>query len=907
MIRSRILLFVVSLVFAASSTASAQKKITSPVQEFGHNIGDDYFLVNYQQMLKYWQKLDRESDRMRLVRIGTSAEGRPMMMAIITDPSNFPRLERYREISRKLALAEGVTEAEARAMSREGKAIVWIDGGLHATEVLGAQQLIQFVYEMVSRDDAETMRFLKDDILLAVLVNPDGMDLVSDWYMRDPVPANRLTTGVPRLYQKYIGHDNNRDSYMASQPETQAVDSILFRSWHPQIMYNHHQTGPAGTVMFAPPFRDPFNYNMDPLVPVGIDLVGAAMHNRFVVEGKPGATMRGGANYSTWWNGGLRTTVYFHNMIGLLTETIGNPTPMEIPVVPDRMLPSGNLPFPIMPQKWHFAQSLAYELTANRAVMDVASRHREQFLFNSWRMGRNSIERGSRDTWTLTPNKVAEVKAAFDSNRTARRQLPAADYMKILQSPDKRDPRGYIIPATQKDFATAVKFINALVKNGITIHRATSQFSVGGKSYPAGSYVVMTAQAFRPHVIDMFEPQNHPDDIPYPGGPPTPPYDNAGWTLAYQMAVEFDRILEPFSGPFVKLTGFAPVPAGTVAAPAASGWYAWARTNDGFAAANRLLKGGQEVHVLTKEATVGGRAWPAGTFVARATPALAPVVRTLATERGVSFISLAAQPEAGAMKPMRIPRIGLWDVYGGSMSSGWMRFVFEQFEFPYQNVFAQDLDSANLNARYDVIILPDDASFAAEDTARTFVIRGQPPIEKVPEQWRNRLGRITLAKTLPRLRAFVENGGTLLALGDAAAIAYQLDLPVSNAVVGDDDKPLPRAKYYVPGSVLSVAVDTSNPVAWGMNGRTDIFFDNNPAFRLKRGSNAKRVAWFDSPAPLRSGWAWGQKVLDGAAEVVVAPVGKGEVILYGPQVHFRGQTHGAFPFLFNGVFYGQSR
>ena len=908
MIRSRTLLLVTGLLLAHPVQSSAQGRITTPKEQFGHNIGDDYFLVNHQQLLKYLEKLDRESDRLRVVRIGTSAEGRPIMMSIITAPENFSRLERYREISRKLSLAEGVSEAEARAMSREGKAIVWIDGGLHATEVLGAQQLIQFVYEMVSRSDPETMRFLRDDILLATLVNPDGMDLVSDWYMRDPIPTTRFHQDIPRLYQKYIGHDNNRDSYMASQPETQAVDSILFRAWHPQIMYNHHQTGPAGTVLFAPPFRDPFNYNMDPLVPVGIDLVGAAMHNRFVVEGKPGATMRGGANYSTWWNGGLRTTVYFHNMIGLLTETIGNPTPMEIPVVPDRLLPSGNLPFPIMPQKWHFAQSLQYELTANRAVMDVASRHREQFLFNSWRMGQNSIERGSKDTWTLTPDRVARVKAAFDSNRTARRTLPATDYLNILQTPETRDPRGYIIPSDQPDFATAVKFVNALVKNGITIHRATSPFTVGAKTYPVGSYVVLTAQAFRPHVLDMFEPQDHPDDIPYPGGPPTPPYDNAGWTLAYQMGVVFDRILDPFTGPFQKLVGFAPVPTGAVAAtPAVTGWHSWLRTNDGFAAANRLMKAGHEVYVMTRQEAVGGRVIAPGAFLVRATEATAPMVRTLAAERGVSFHALTASPPAAAIKRLRVPRIALWDVYGGSMSSGWMRFVFDQFEFPYDVVFAQDLDSANLNAKYDVVILPDDASFAAPDTGRTFEVRGQPPIDRVPQMWRNRLGRITQAKTLPRLRAFAENGGTLIALGDASAMGYQLGLPLSNAVVDSADKPLPRAKYYVPGSVLSVAVDTNNPLAWGLDERVDIFFDNNPAFRLKPGADAKAVAWFDSPAPLRSGWAWGQSVLNGAAQVVVAPVGRGQVVLYGPQVHFRGQTHGAFPFLFNGLFYGQTR
>src|SRR5215207_731995 len=233
--------------------------------------------------------------------------------------------------------------------------------------------------------------------------------LVSSWYMREADTLKR-NLNIPRLYQKYIGHDNNRDFYAAVQPESQNMMRVQYREWYPQIVYNHHQTGPAGTVMFAPPFRDPFNYNFDPLVPVGIDLVGSAMHSRFLAEGKPGVTMRSGANYSTWWNGGLRTTVYFHNMIGLLTETIGNPTPMRIPLVPDNQLPRGDLPAPIAPQVWRFRQSIDYSITANWAVLDLASRYREQFLFNIWRMGRNSIERGSRDTWTVTPKRVDSLK-----------------------------------------------------------------------------------------------------------------------------------------------------------------------------------------------------------------------------------------------------------------------------------------------------------------------------------------------------------------------------------------------------------------------------------------------------------------------------------------------------------------
>ena len=211
-------------------------------------------------------------------------------------------------------------------------------------------QLMELVYEMVSRDDAETMRFLNDVVLLAVHANPDGMELVSSWYMREPDSLKRNSNTIPRLYQKYIGHDNNRDFYIVNQPETENMARILFHEWFPEIMYNHHQTGPAGAVLFAPPFRDPFNYNFDPLLPMQIDAVGAAMHSRFEAEGKPGATMRRGANYSTWWNGGLRTSTYFHNMIGLLTESIGNPTPIDIPFVPDRLLPTGDFPYPVEPQ-----------------------------------------------------------------------------------------------------------------------------------------------------------------------------------------------------------------------------------------------------------------------------------------------------------------------------------------------------------------------------------------------------------------------------------------------------------------------------------------------------------------------------------------------------------------------------
>lgn len=885
----------------------APPRITSPREEFGHDIGDDYFLVNYTRMIEYWQKLDRQSARMKLERIGTTAEGRPMWMAIITSPENHRRLGEYQSIARRLALAENLTDSAARALAARGKAVVWIDGGLHATEVLGAQQLLQTAYELVSRDDPETLRFLRDDIILLVPANPDGQDLVSDWYMREADTLKRTTSRVPRLYHKYIGHDNNRDSYMASQPETQAMDSILYRAWFPQILYNHHQTGPVGTVMFAPPFRDPFNYNYDPLIPAQIELVGAAIHNRFIAEGKAGATMREGANYSTWWNGGVRTTAYFHNIVGLLTETIGNPTPMEIPLTPDRLLPKGSLPMPIQPQKWRFAQSLAYELSANRAVFDVASRYRETFLYNIYQMGRNSIQRGSTDTWTVTPRRVAALQAAVPRDTTRagaaqqqRTTAPAdmARYLGVMRNSAERDPRGYIIPADQRDFLTATKFANALIKTGVSVQRATAPFRVGSRTYPANSLVVMTAQAFRPHVLDMFEPQDHPNDIPYPGGTPTPPYDNAGWTLAFQMGVEFDRILDPFSGPFAPVAGYVAPPRRNVAIRVPA--YALSHSiNDAFTAVNRLLARGEEVHMLKVPLSIGSRTFPIGTFYIPARPSVVPIITRLASEAGIAFDPLPSLIGADSLERLRLPRIALWDQYGGVMTSGWGRFLLEQFEFPYEVVYPPTLDAGGLSDKYDVLILPDGASFDDASPPRT------PPLqpEEVPEEFRSRVGRMTIARTVPQIRSFLESGGTVLAIGSASAIGAELGLPIASALV-ESGKPLPRSTFYVPGSILSMRVDTTAALARGLPAVTDVYYDNSPGFRLLPGAEERgirRIGWFDTVTPLRSGWAWGQRFLNGVAGVVQAPVGKGMLVLYGPDPYFRFQPHGTFKLLFNGL------
>ena len=694
-----------------TGTALHAQNVTTPMAQFGHNIGDDYWLATYTELTAYWQKLASESPRMVLDTIGYTAEGRPHLMAIITSAANHANLEQHKTNARRLALANDLSDEEARELSQTAKAVVWIDGGLHATEVLGAAQLMEMAYQMVSLDDAETLRFLDDVVTLLVHANPDGMELVSSWYMREPDPMLRSTGGIPRLYQKYVGHDNNRDSYMVTQPETENISRIMFREWYPQIMYNHHQTGPSGTVLFAPPFRDPPNHNVHPLVTLGIQAVGTAMHQRLVAEGKPGSTMRQGANYSAWFNGNLRTTSYFHNMIGILTETQGNPTPMRIQFVPNRLLAVNDLPAPITPQEWHFRQSVDYSITNNRAILDYASRYRETLLHNRYLMGAEAIQRGSEDSWTIRPKLVESVVAELAAERRAAgaaggrggRGGLAADGFQRFRDPDMRDPRGYIIPSDQPDFPTAVKFVNTLEKNGVTIHRATSDFTVEGKAYPANSLIVRSDQAYAPHVYDMFEPQDHPNDFEYDGGPPVPPYDNAGYTLALQMGVEFDRILEGFDGPFAVVQGFSSPPPGVVTdADGAAGFLVSHAVIDAAIATNRLLAANQKVYWISESVTAAGQSWPAGTLWVPATATSREMISQIAPELGLDFVGVGSTPSVEALELSPVT-VGLWDRYGGSMSSGWTRWMLEQYEFPFEVVYPQTLNRTGLEDDFDVL------------------------------------------------------------------------------------------------------------------------------------------------------------------------------------------------------------
>lgn len=896
--RIRNLLFTLSILFIY--TSSLAQTIPTPKEHFGFNIGDDYMLANYTQAEAYFKKVADASDRVLLQPIGKTEEGRNQYIIIVSSPENLKNLKKYQDISQKMARAEGLTEEAARKLATEGKAVIWIDGGLHANETVGSHQLIETLNQLASKKDNETLRILNDVIILLAQVNPDGQELLADWYMQEKDPAKR-NMNIPRLYQKYIGHDNNRDFYSNNMSESKNISRVLYIDWIPQILYNHHQTGPAGSVLAGPPYRDPFNFLYDPLVVTGIDGVGMAMINRLNAEDKPGFTRMSGSQFSTWWNGGLRTTAYFHNIVGLLTEITGNPTPMEIPLVPDRLMPNSATPYPVTPQKWHFRKSIEYSVSLNYAVLDYASRNKDHLLYNIYKMGKNSIEKGSKDNWTLTPKYIDSVKAVVSreqaKNKTSRRADPSA-FDSVYRAPEYRDPRGFIIPSDQQDFFSAIKFVNSLIESGIRVEKAERNFEVSGKKYPAGSFVIRTNQAFRPHVIDMFEPQDHPNDLQYPGGPPVRPYDAAGWTPAFQTGIVFDRITDGFDGPFKAIPyGEIQSPPVRSVAQSATGYILYPGSNNTFIAVNELLKNKIEVYRITN---------PTGNISQGAfyVPANGiNVLKKAAEHHGVSVFP--APKNTGTKTRVALARIALYDQYGGSMPSGWTRWLMEQYQFPFTVIYPQEIDNGNLNKKYDVILFIDTRM---PGVSSTFTPR-TPNVENIPEEFRNRVGNITKDKTIPQLKKFLENGGNIVTIGSATSLAYLLELPVRDALTTVNDKgetqSLSVNDYYIPGSILSVNIDNTQPENSGMNTQADMVFSNSNVFNMNPDAvsgGLRPLAWFGESNPLRSGWVWGQSWLKDGIVAFAAPVGKGQFYACATQITFRAQPFGTFKMLFNQLY-----
>lgn len=857
-----------------------------PADVIGFAPGEDYRLARYGPIVEYFEALAASTDRMVLERIGESTRGRPLYLAAISTPENLRNRERYKEITRTLAYARDrsaasgsvLPEDEARGLAREGKAIVWIDGGLHATEVAHGQVMPEMAHYFVTDESAETRRIRDNTILLLMVnMNPDGLDIVADWYMSN-VGGEFEMAGVPELYHHYVGHDNNRDWYMLTQVETQAVTRQLYHNWFPQIVYNQHQSSPFPGRIWMPPFADPVNPNLDPLLVSSLNQMGHSMRKRFDVEGKPG--VNSGIVFDLWWNGSMRGGPDYHNMLGFLTETAGagyaTPRCYDRGELPETFGRAGELPSftpstsynnPWLGGCWHIRDAMDYMMTAAIGVADTGAKLREEYLFNHYWMGRRQIERGM----------AAEG-----------------------------GPFAYVLdPAASHDPTTVVEFMELMSRSGIEFVRSDERFDAGGRTFGPGTYVI-PPQAFRPYVVDLMEPKSFPDRRQYPGGPPIPPYDMTGYELRYQMGLEVVGVDRPFAMP-AGVRGEVDRSVGSVRGEAgdvrgetggARGEAGGARGEGGRDGEDRRgylvhpnsnwlyrgladhLRGGEAYRTTRSTANV-----PAGSYWL---PALeADDARALAAGFGLTLSRPAGDVEEAAPTPVRMPRVAIYRSWQARMPEGWTRWVLDEYGIEWQNVWDGDVRAGALSD-FDVLIVPSQDASDVRD--------GHEP-GSMPERYVGGMGDTGVAA----VERFVERGGRLVAFDRAVDFAIDVfDLPLRNVVAG-----VSTGDFFVPGSIIRLRVDDEHPVGYGVEPDAVTLFARSQVMERTDGGRTPGVStpvcYADSEY-LVSGWTLGgDAYLAGRTAAAQVTVGEGDVVLFGFQPHFRGQPRNTFKLLFNAL------
>lgn len=840
------------------------QSVPSPKEILGFDVGSDYHLATYTQAIAYFEALENASDRIKLFDAGKTSMGQTMTYAVISAPENLKNLDNYKGIARKLTSAKGLSSAAAAELVDEGKAIVYIDGGLHASECAPAQHNIQLAYNLATAEDAKSLDILENVILILVFANPDGMNLLADWYhpnVGTPYEISRM----PWLYHVYSGHDNNRDSYICNLVETQNITKLVTKDWHPVILYNHHQTAPFPARIWIPPNSEPTNPNVHPLIVRWQNLIGSAMGAAFDKEGKEGAISR--IVFDTWYPGYVTQVVDSHNIISILTETAlyryATPHFYTIRDFPEEyrdLTMSAFYPNPWKGGWWRLKDAVDYCITASMAVLDVAAKYRRELLYNKYRMGSDIIQRFT-----------------------------------------KEPPYAWIIPKKQDDPGTASLLLNRMILLGIDIYQCTESFSCDGVDYPVGTFLIPMNQPFALFIKNLFEEQHYPDMRKYPDlwqgliqptrfeGAPFGSYDLMGWTLPYQFGVKVHAANTPLN-PAMHAVREARFQNGELSKNAGYAYVLRHEENNSFTAVNRILGAGGTVFWSKSSFAAESQKHNTGTIIVPSRSVRAPFMQKLADELDLEIAGISKKPGVPLMsiKPVRL---GLYKSWVANADEGWTRFLLERFGFPFAQLHDPDIKAGNLSQNYDVIVFP---SVRRSGSIIDGHAKGTMPPKYV--------GGIT-PNGVRNLKSFVKEGGSLIFLNSSCNFAVEyFDLPVKNVLNGVE-----RGKFLCDGAILRMEFDTEHPIAYGMAKEAGTIFDGSCAFTVLPSFDdeleVKPVAKYPRENPLMSGWIFGDSLLRRKSSIVEIPYGKGKIILLGFPVQFRAQPYGTFKLLFNAIFF----
>jgi hypothetical protein len=822
-------------------------QVPTPASVLGHAPGDDFYLANYEDAVKYYHALAASSDRMKMFTVGKSSEGRDIEVGVISSPENLARLDEYKNTARRLATAKDLNDEQAHQLARDSKVIVHIDGGLHSSEVAGGQHSIALAYKLLSaKNDPEIDAILNNVILvLWPTLNPDGQDMVVSWY-RQNVGTKYEVAPMPWLYQDYVGHDNNRDGFMMNMKEEKVVTQTELE-YSPVIFYCQHQTAPFPARIWIPPFADPISSNISPYVRSWLNTIGTNMTAYLDQHHMPGAISE--SRFDNWYAGFTDWAGVFRGEISFFTETAlykyATPRFYTVDEFPKEYQDLRALSMYTTPWDggwWHLHDAVDYMVGGSMSVLDLAAKNRETLLFNRYQSARDSIHR-------------------------------------------TEPPFAYVISDSQADVPEAGLLAQKMIDNGLDVYQSKPGFHANGIDYPAGSWVIPMDQPYAAMAKELFERQVYP--VAATGSTAAGahlPYDITGWTLPLQMGVSVDTLLDPLPQdqralmskvdritlPDAHVTG-----AGSVFAVSH-------KPNASFQLVNAVLAQGGSV-AMASDALNTSEGTEKGAFIVSGVSR--SVVSDLATKFSIGAVSIPSVP--AHVVPIKKARVGLYRPWDPSIDEGWTRWILENYSYEPKSIYNADMRSAGLNSRYDVIILPDMSSEQLMTGFQT---------GSVPGQYAGGIER----DGLNNLREFVRAGGTLIAFNrTAASLIPLMSLPVRNVLQG-----VPSEKFFCAGSLLRVEMQQPDmPINYGVPASPVVMFERGPAFETLPGFKGAVLAKYAKEAdPLESGMIQHSEVLHDKDAALQLSFGSGRILLYGFKPQQRAQAHGTYRYLFNALY-----
>ncbi len=865
--------WVIAMMLTVPDAGAQAVNVQKPSDYFGFKPGTDRMLLDYEQLIDYLKILDAASPRLKMTEIGKSPMGKPMYIAFFSAEANINNLDRLKEINKELALNPDLSKAQQAKLVKEGKVFFTATLSMHSDEVGPAQAASLIAYELVTTQNPQVLGWMDNVVYMMVPChNPDGMDFVVHNY-RKYAGTKYEGASLPRVYHKYVGHDNNRDFVILSQEDTKNIQRIFTQTWFPQVMVEKHQMGSTGPRYYVPPNSDPIAENIDASMWTWTGIFGQNLINDMTAAGLAGVSQH--YAFDNYWPGSTETCIW-QNVIAFLTECASARYATPIYIEPNELSVGGkglseykksiNMPLPWKGGWWRLGDIVQYEITSTKSILKTASLYHDKIL-----AFRNDLCR---------------------KNVTLGKTEP---------------PYYYIMPMQQHDESELVNLVNLLGEQGVSVYKMDKDYVFDGHVYHAGDLVVPLAQPFRSFIKEVMEKQKYPLRHYTPGGKIIKPYDITTWSLPLQRQItcyEIDKRykdmeagLTPVKHPFSLLE--KPLKgAATALFPVTY--------NESFKAAFLADKNGLTVERLKREAEVNGKQVPAGSFVISGSNAKAWDL----LDREIKFQPLQVDDRSSlSLTSFHMPKIALIETYYSDMDAGWTRYIFDTYHIGYTVLHPDRIPSADLGS-YDVIVFPSSSKEVllngAGGSGNGYYMATYAP------EYRKGMGN----KGLKKLMTFMDNGGLIISWGSSTALFEEKQTitrpkgkkdtvtETFRLPYRDISKDLQSKGLYVAGALIRVTLLKDSPLTMGLPADIGVFSRGRPVFATSIpyfDMDRRVIGWYPEENILMSGYAEHSDLLAGKPAVVWLKKGKGQLVVMGFNPQFRASTQASFKLLFNAL------